>query len=137
MFASMFNATTAYQQVGINAKVASADPHQLILMLFDGALLAVSGATLNIERGDIAAKGHAISRAIDIVSNGLKISLDLEAGGDLAIRLAALYDYICSRLLHANAHNDVASLAEVSQLLGELKSAWEEIRDKTRQGTTL
>jgi flagellar protein FliS len=45
------------------------------------------------------------------------------------VRLAALYDYMAARLLHANLHNDQAALAEVGRLLGEIKTAWEEIAD--------
>ena len=55
----------------------------------------------------------------------------------LAQRLYALYDYMCARLLHANAHNDRAALEEVSHLLGELKDAWEEIRQKLSQGAPM
>ena len=134
MFASMSNPVAAYKQVGVEAKVASADPHQLILMLFDGAILAASSAALHIKRNETAAKGQAISRAIDIIANGLKVSLDFEAGGELARRLGALYDYMCARLLHANARNDQAALQEVGHLLGELKTAWEQIRDKQSGG---
>ena len=134
MFASMRNPVSAYKQVGVEAKVASADPHQLILMLYDGAILSTSSAALHIKRNETAAKGLAISRAIDIIANGLKVSLDFEAGGELSERLSALYDYMCARLLHANARNDEAALQEVGHLLGELKGAWEEIRNKQDKG---
>jgi flagellar protein FliS len=33
------------------------------------------------------------------------------------------------RLVHANLKNDLGALQEVSRLLGEIKSAWEEIAD--------
>nr|WP_304002414.1 flagellar export chaperone FliS [Methyloversatilis discipulorum] len=134
MFASLSNPRMAYNQVGVEARVASADPHQLILMLFDGAMMSVSTASHQIDMGDTAGKGQSISRAIDIIGNGLKVSLDLEAGGELAQRLYALYDYMCVRLLHANSQNDKAALDEVAHLLGELKGAWEDIRQKLVQG---
>lgn len=134
MFASLSNPRMAYNQVGVEARVAGADPHQLILMLFDGALMSVSTASHQIDMGDTAGKGQSISRAIDIIGNGLKVSLDLEAGGELAQRLYALYDYMCARLLHANSQNDKAALDEVAHLLGELKGAWEDIRQKLVQG---
>ena len=51
------------------------------------------------------------------------------AGDDLAYRLAALYDYLCTRLLHANLNNDRGALYEVASLLTEIKTAWEEIAD--------
>jgi flagellar protein FliS len=134
MFASLSNPRMAYNQIGVEARVASADPHQLILMLFDGAMMSVSTASHQIDMGDTAGKGQSISRAIDIIGNGLKVSLDLDAGGELAQRLYALYDYMCVRLLHANSQNDKAALDEVAHLLGELKGAWEDIRQKLVQG---
>jgi flagellar protein FliS len=105
----------------------AANPHKLILMLFDGALLAVATATHALEEKKIATKGESVSKAIDIVANGLKASLDFDSGGDLAARLAALYDYICERLLYANLRNDKAAMEECTRLLMELRSAWQEI----------
>ncbi|MCX7166917.1 MAG: flagellar export chaperone FliS [Rhodocyclales bacterium] len=121
------NAAQTYARVGLETSVAAADPHQLILLLFDGALLAIAKAGNAMQQGRIADKGEAISRAIDIVANGLRASLRFPAGDELPERLAALYDYMCTRLLHANLRNDPAALNEVSRLLAEIKSAWEEI----------
>lgn len=128
MFASS-NPSAAYAQVGVETGVSSASPHKLILMLFDGAIMALGSATRHIGEKNIAAKGQDISKAIDIISNGLRVSLNLEAGGELADRLLALYDYMTVRLLHANLHNDLPAIEEVSRLLGELRSAWQEIAD--------
>ena len=63
-----------------------------------------------------------------IIDEGLKASLDKSAGGELAQNLSSLYDYMSQRLLIANLKNDVAALDEVSNLLTELKGAWEAIR---------
>lgn len=123
------NAAQTYAMVGLETSIAAASPHQLILMLFDGALLAIAKAITAMQQKQIADKGQAISQAIDIISNGLGASLNFSAGDELPNRLAALYDYMCRRLLHANLHNDIAALNEVSHLLGEIKSAWEEIAD--------
>lgn len=127
MFPAMSTSAKAYAKVGVETGVEGADPHKLVLMLFDGALLAISSATLHMRERRIAEKGLAISKAVDIVANGLKASLDERVGGELAIRLAALYDYICQRLTYANLKNDPAALEEVRGLLNELKGAWEEI----------
>lgn len=121
-------AINAYAKVGVEASVTSADPHKLILLLYQGALLAISSAKNQMLRKDIAAKGKSISHAILIIDEGLKSSLDKNAGGELAQNLSALYEYMSQRLLVANLKNDVAALDEVSNLLTELKGAWEEIR---------
>ncbi len=127
MFGRNLNPVAAYADVGVAAKIKSATPHQLILLLFEGASSAVSVAKLHLERGEVAQKGKLISQAIDIITNGLKASLNIEAGGRLAEQLAALYDYMARRLLSANLENNVAALDEVSKLLEEIHSAWIEI----------
>jgi flagellar protein FliS len=84
-----------------------------------------------MENRDIAAKGLAVSKAIEIIINGLKASLDVEAGGELASRLAALYDYMAERLLYANLNNNRAALDEVAGLLQGLREAWQGISPKS------
>ena len=121
------NPSAAYAKVSLESGIAEASPHKLILMLFDGAIMALASARRPLLDKDTAQKGQYISKAIDIITNGLRVSLDMEAGGELAERLYALYDYMTIRLLHANLHNDLAAIEEVSSLLGELRSAWEEI----------
>lgn len=121
------NPTAAYTAIGLETGVPGADPHKLVLMLFEGALVSVAAARNHMQQGNIAEKGMAVSKAIDIIGNGLKASIDVKAGGDLADKLGALYDYMANRLLFANAHNSVAALNEVFGLLSEIKSAWEEI----------
>ena len=127
MFTSLSNPLKAYEDVGLETAVASANPHKLILMLFDGAKQAIANAKMGIEMNDIPKKGLAISKAIDIILNGLRASINLEQGGKLSEDLYALYEYMGRRLLHANMHNDLAALQEVSTLLGEIHSAWQEI----------
>lgn len=127
MFATALKPANAYKTIGIETGIPSASPHKLILMLMDGALFAISDANRHMLENNIPAKGERISKAIDIISNGLDASLDKEAGGELALRLSSLYEYLCMRLLHANLKNDTAALKEVSTLLGEIKGAWEEI----------
>jgi flagellar secretion chaperone FliS len=127
MFTSSLKPTDAYQRVNIETGLDGASPHKLILMLYDGAILAVNQASLAMADKNIPKKGKDISRALDIITNGLQNSLNHEVGGELTERLNALYDYMCNRLLFANLKNDQAALKEVGHLLGELRSAWEEI----------
>lgn len=121
------NALDSYAQIGVESAVRSADPHRLIILLFEGAESAISLAKTAIEQNNQPTKSKAISQAIDIVTNGLCASLDTEAGGDLASKLTALYDYIGLRLLHANLKSDVAALDEAAYLLGEIHDAWRQI----------
>lgn len=129
MFGQRMNAASAYASVGLETKVSTSNPHQLIVMLFDGALLAITSAGFSLDAGDVAGKGKSISQAINIIANGLKASLDMEAGGELSTRLAALYDYMGQRLLQANLQNSKPALTEVASLLTELREAWVSIAD--------
>jgi flagellar protein FliS len=118
---------SAYARVGLETGVIAASPHKLILMLFEGARIALSSALIHMKNGEITSKGQAISKAIAIISSGLQASLDVEAGGELAQQLHALYDYMNRRLLQANLHNKPEYIEEVVRLLGELNEAWEAI----------
>lgn len=119
----------AYGQAQINGGVAAASPHKLISMLYDGALVSITAAKMNMQQGHIEARGAAISKAIAIIDEGLKISVNTEAGGELSQNLIALYEYMSHRLLLANLKTDIDALTEVESLLRELKSAWESIGD--------
>lgn len=127
---------SAYARVGVETGVDSASPHQLIVMLFDGAKAAIAMARHHLAVNDVAAKGQAISKAISIVDNGLKAGLDAQAagpaGGELVANLSALYDYIIQRLMYANLRNDPALLEEADRLLESIGSAWREIGDTAR-----
>ena len=123
------NSAQAYAQVDKETGVLAANPHQLILMLFDAALLAIAKADTALKHGDLIEKGRSIGSAIAIISMGLKSSLDFSTGDEIAPRLAGLYDYMVRRLVHANLKNDAAALREVSGLLSEIRGAWAEIAD--------
>ncbi|ALB63195.1 Flagellar biosynthesis protein FliS [Cronobacter condimenti 1330] len=125
----MYNSSgvQAYQQVGLESAVMSASPHQLVVMLFDGALSALVRARLFIEQGDVQAKGQALTKAINIIDNGLKAGLNMDIGGDLPQNLASLYEYMVRRLLHANLRNDVDAINEVETLITNIADAWKQI----------
>ena len=127
MYSAMNNAISAYQRVGVETGIESADPHKLILMLFEGAQEALAKARMHMQHNEIAEKGQMISKAIMIIDHGLKASLDMNTGGDLAIKLQALYDYMTHRLLVANVQNSTEIVNEVNRLLSELHGAWKEI----------
>lgn len=128
--ASYARGAGAYARVGVESGVMSASPQQLIMLLFDGAGTAIRTARLHLRNGNMADKGKAISKALDIINQGLLAALDPEKGGEVAANLASLYDYIGRLLLTANLHNDESRLDEAERLLAELGSAW---RDMGRQ----
>ncbi|HZV54876.1 MAG TPA: flagellar export chaperone FliS [Rhodocyclaceae bacterium] len=126
-------AINAYNHVGLETSVYGADPHKLVAMLFQGALIAVAKAKGEMLNKQTTAKGRFISKAIAIIGEGLNASLDKNVGGELAQNLSALYDYMVARLVTANLKNDAAALDEVAGLLTELRGAWDSIGPQTIQ----
>ena len=129
-------AMNAYRSVGVESIVGSASPHKLVLMLFDGALAAVASAVAHLRDRNIPAKCESIAKAMAIIDGGLKASLDLSVGGELAKNLSDLYAYMTQRLLHANLKNDPAALEEVAKLLEQLGSAWATLAAKPAAAQT-
>jgi len=104
----------------------SASQQQLVIMLFDGALSALIRARLFLQDGNLQAKGLALSKAINIIENGLKVGLDEESKDELTQNLIALYAYMVRRLLQANLRNDASAIEEVENLLRNISDGWRE-----------
>ena len=116
----------AYKVTKNQTAIDDASPHQLITMLLEGALERVATASGAMGRGEVALSGESIGKAISIIDS-LRVSLDMEQGGQIAGNLSALYDYMTRRLLEANATKDADMLAEVGSLLKEIKVAWDQV----------
>ena len=114
----------AYHQIGVETGVGGASSHELITMLFDGFNDAVAQARSALQQKRIEAKCKAITRAVRIVDEGLKATLDLDGGGKLAADLSALYGYVALRMTQANLNNDSAALDECVRLMEPVRSAW-------------
>ena len=115
-----------YQQVGVETRLAGANPHQLVAMLFEGFMEAVAQARGALAKGDAGQKGVAIGRAVRIIEEGLRAGLDLQAG-PLARDLDDLYHYLVMRLTLANLRNDDELLTECQRLVKPLQEAWAQI----------
>jgi len=131
------NGVRAYANVALESDVGSGSPHSLIQMLYEGALISIARARACMTNGDVAGKGAAMSRAVQIIEEGLKASLNVREGGELAQQLWQLYEYMCRRLLLASLRNETDGLDEVSGLLRELKDAWERIEPGKAPGAGL
>lgn len=131
-FTTTKNSVNHYNSVDNYTGVTDADPHQLVMMLLEGALSKIAIAKGLMARDEVIKKGEVIGHAISIVG-GLRSSLNLSAGGELAANLDDLYEYIERRLLKANLDNDVSLLDEASTLLHEVKTGWEAIPVEDRK----
>lgn len=136
MFATPLQPVDQYRSVSTVTAVSQASPHQLVLLLLDGALAAILQARHALTTGDLETKLSTLSKAMRIIDEGLKASVESEGDPSLADNLRALYDHMVSRLFMANLHNSDVPLAEVARLLGDLRATWAEIAPVTQQRHT-
>src|SRR5262245_30400574 len=110
-------AAQAYSRAAVHTTVDAASPHQLVAMLYDGLLRQLRMAKTHMGKSDLGAKAMCIGKAIDILCQGLRASLNHEAGGEIAANMDALYEYCEQRLMQANARNEIAMVDEVIGLI--------------------
>ncbi len=115
-------AATKYQ----HSQITHADPVQLIVLLYDGALFRIAQGRQRFQEKDLLHAGLAISKAQAIVGE-LRKSLNMEAGGDIAENLSRLYAYLHELLVQAMLENRAEPLEEATTLLNELRGAWGEV----------
>ena len=115
------------QEAYLEQRILSADPLDLVRLLYQAAIGAVRDARRALSAGEIAARSQSINKACGIVLE-LNAALDHAHGGELSSRLAALYDYMLRRLLEANMQQSDGPLADVLGLLSTLSEAWEQTR---------
>jgi flagellar protein FliS len=124
-----------YNQTAVETSIHSASPHRLVQMLMEGVQDKIRIARLQMERKEFGEKAKSITCAISIV-DGLRMSLDKEAGGDIAQNLDDIYDYMVRRLVDANLSNEPEILDEVSALMHQIKEAWDTIANVESTGVS-
>jgi flagellar secretion chaperone FliS len=107
----------------VQNEVLNASPERLVQMLYDLAIRCLADARQSNRTKDIAARGRYVNRAFAVLVE-LSDGLDFEAGGEIALNYARIYDYCQRRLLEANMQQSDAMFAEVESLLGDLREAW-------------
>ena len=129
MFTSVNSrAASAYKRVAADTGVQTADPHQLVGLLFDALLQSIAQARGAMARNEVLSKGAAIGKAVRILEEGLKAGLNLREGGEIATNLRQLYDYSILRLTQANLRNDEQALEEVARLIEPVAESWKQIK---------
>ena len=118
------DAAKEYRRLEIRHEIQDASPQRLVQMMMERVLTKIAVAKRHMEGGSIAEKGQHISDAISIIS-GLQVSLNHKPHPKLTGDFDALYDYMSRRLIESNLKNDAAGLNEVSDLMREIKSAWD------------
>lgn len=108
----------------------TAPPGQLVVMLYDGAIRFLERALAGFQHDDPLEFNRTINnnvlRAQEIISE-LNNSLDLAQGGELALTLRRLYDFMHRQLLLSNARKTPEGIHDTVRRLSVLREAWTEM----------
>lgn len=113
-------ATNHYAQYQQNA-VTSADPGQLTLMLYNGAIKFTKQAMKELEAGNIEQANNFNIKAQNIIT---ELMVTLNQDYQVAKSLHSLYDYIKRCLIEANIKKDQQTLGEALVLIEEMRDTW-------------
>ena len=119
-------ALAQYGQIKNDAQTTYASPHQLMLMLFDGAIEAMSLTIGAIQNKNFELRSKQNTRSITII-NGMRECLDMETGGELADNLYSLYQYMTKELFRASFKNDADTIQNIQTMLKDIRGSWEKI----------
>ncbi len=129
------SAINSYRQAA-SSEAYCATPHRLVQMLMSGALDGIANAKGSIERKEHEARHNEINWTISVVE-ALRGALDMKQGGEIAVNLDNLYDYLVRRLYDGDINQDVGALDEVASLLREVKLAWDAMPDTLKQAQNI
>ena len=119
-------ALAQYGQIKNDAQTTYASPHQLVLMLFDGAIEAMSMTIGAIQQKNIELRGKQNTRSIAII-NGMRDLLDMNSDSELADNLYSLYQYMAQELFRAAFKNDAETIQGIQTMLKDVRESWEKI----------
>lgn len=122
------SAIASYKRINVETSAPTIDKHQIVKLLYEGLLENLMVARGALERGDVAAKGQAIGKAVRIIEEGLMTGLDRVDGGEIAANLYAVYQYCSKQLTLANVRNDDALIREVQGLIEPIAQSWGAIK---------
>lgn len=134
MLGNRLTAQRAMQQYGAqqDQQQADATPHQMIAMLFAGAISALNKMLWAMEQREVEIRGQSASKAVAIV-NGMRDCLDM-SGGELAENLYAVYSFLGKDIVRANYENDETAVTEAIDLLRDIKESWDRMPQAQGQG---
>ena len=130
----------AYQDDALSTRVLGANPVEIIVLLYEGAIEALDRAKIAIEQSDFQQKSLMINKTLDIIE-GLRQSLNFEKGGEISVNLDSLYDFMKRHLVaSSDTEEQLKAINDVSALLNDLLEAWKivarDIQAKTKMSTS-
>ncbi|MDH5720888.1 MAG: flagellar export chaperone FliS [Spirochaetia bacterium] len=110
-----------------NNSIETAEPKELIVMLYEGAVKFLTTAIENMQSFktyDIA--NENIIKTQNIITE-LMLSLDMDKGGQISESLFNIYAYMKKELLEANVEKNSDKAKRILNYLTDLKNTWQEV----------
>ena len=122
------NRSSVYEEISVN----TASPTRLVVMLYEGAIKALTRAANDIRTRDLVSKQKSVNQGMAIIKH-LRLTLDKDKGGQIAEELDRIYSYAFSRVLDGSIKLDAGAIEEAIKVLSDLLPAWEEIAKKEQE----
>ena len=109
-----------------NTQVMTADPMELVIMLYDECIRSLRAAERAFEMNEedrFQEINNNLLHAQDIITE-LAVSLDMENGGEIAGNLQRLYEFMAFHLGKANTAKNAKPITEVREMMADLREAW-------------
>lgn len=116
---------TALSKAYLLTKVLTASKGEVIVYLYEGAIGYLHRAAEALRDGRRGEANQAIDRAIHIVIE-LSGSLNYTIGGQMALRLDAIYNHLIESLTMAMSRGDAEAVESCEGILVILHGAWQQ-----------
>ena len=116
-------ALSSYQKTAVE----TADPLRLIILCYETSIRDLKEAQELHENRSMEAAYEKIRHAQTIITE-LQLNLDYEKGGEIAVNLSRLYNFVIRQLMVINSRKDASAYDHPIRILSELKEGWEGIR---------
>lgn len=118
MYAAL--AQQKYKQQG----VLTANPVELVIMLYDGCIKNLKISKMAIEEKQIEKANNSLQRTQLIILELIN-SLDLKFS--IAQDLMSLYDFLINEIMKINASKDPTNIPALIDILDQLRDAWKTV----------
>lgn len=113
----------------LETQVMTAPPHQLHLMVVDGAIRFAQRGAQALQEHDFEAAHFALNSSREFVSE-LIAGLDASQSPELVERLRALFAFVYRSLAMADLHHDVGQIGDALKILEMHREAWRSLMEQ-------
>ena len=118
----VYKSAKAYAANEALTGVHGSDPGQLIVLVYERVFDHLKLAKKALENGDYGIE--PFTKAHDLIQQGLLACLDYEDGGEVAISLGAVYEWVLREMLSARLSKSPEKVQEILDVMMPLYDAW-------------